>query len=79
MGNVRKEKSASSTFEESLGKLEELLGRLEDPSLPLGELVQCYEDARKHIQECRRLLDEAELKVKLLSKEGKETDFSAES
>ncbi|PWM31195.1 MAG: exodeoxyribonuclease VII small subunit [Verrucomicrobia bacterium] len=78
MGNLKREKTGKPSFEESLKSLEELLDRLENPSLPLDELIVSYESARKRLEECRKLLDEAELKVKTLSKNGAEEPFDSD-
>lgn len=74
MGNSKKDLSVAPTFENSLKSLEALLEQLENPALPLDDLVAKYQEAQTRLSECRQLLDAFELKVKILTKNGAE-DF----
>lgn len=71
-------KKEKLSFEASMLELEKLLEQIEDPALPLDELVQKYSLAREHLANCRKQLDEFELKVKQLEPDGKITDFPLE-
>ncbi len=62
------------TFEESLKELEETVRRLESGDTTLEEAMSLFEKGVALTKECRKKLDEAELKVKLITKNGEE-DF----
>ncbi len=73
--NLNSKKGAS--FEDSLKELEAILAQLENPQIPLSDLVEKYGRARECLDICRKRLDAAELAVKKLSKDSFE-DFSLE-
>ena len=56
------------TFEENIEKLEEILTKLEDEKLPLDTSVKLYEEGMKLIYKCNRELEDAERKIKILTK-----------
>ncbi len=64
------------TFEESLKELEETVRRLESGDTTLEEAMSLFEKGVALTKECRKKLDEAQLKVKLITKNGEE-DFEA--
>jgi exodeoxyribonuclease VII small subunit len=51
------------TFEESLKKLEELVGMLEEGSLGLDKSLEIYENAVKLRDHCRKILEDSEKRV----------------
>jgi exodeoxyribonuclease VII small subunit len=53
-------------FEESLTRLEEIVQAIEEGSLELDKSLSLYREGIAAYQRCRRMLDEAELKVKRL-------------
>lgn len=55
-------------FEESLQRLEEIVGRLEDDDLELEQSLALFEEGVKLAAACNQRLDEAEKKVALLLK-----------
>ena len=55
------------TFEQSLEELETILSELENSKVPLDKLVEKYSRAKKCLADCRKKLDEAELKIGKLS------------
>ena len=55
------------SFEDTLTKLEEIVGQLEEGQLGLTESLGGYEEGVKHLKHCYRLLQEAERKIELLS------------
>lgn len=65
-------------FESSLKELEDILDQLENPQLPLSDLVEKYSRAQVCLANCRKKLDEAELAIKKLSGDSVE-DFKLES
>ena len=60
-------KKTSPAFEESLGSIEEIVGRLESGELDLTESLKQYELGVKQLRQCHQILAEAEQKVTLLS------------
>ena len=61
-------KKQALSFEESLGRLEEIVRHLEKGDLPLSETLSLYEEGTGLIASCSKLLDEAEQKVVKLKK-----------
>ena len=54
------------TFEESLAKLSELVGQLENGGLDLDKNIDIYEQAVVLRDRCRKILEESERKVQKL-------------
>lgn len=59
--------SAVAGFERSLDELETLVQRLEKGDLSLDESLQAYERGIALFRRCQTALDQAELRVRLLS------------
>jgi exodeoxyribonuclease VII small subunit len=57
----------SASFEESFGRLQEVVGRLSAGSLSLQEALGAFEEGMQLADRCARMLDEAELRVKQVS------------
>lgn len=55
------------SYEEAFDELERIVHSLEDEPHPLDEALQLYERGQALVAHCRRLLEEAELKVQQLS------------
>lgn len=56
------------TFEQAMGRLEEIVNRLERGEAPLEESLSLFEEGTALLKKCSRQLDQAEQKVvKLLS------------
>ncbi|MEA4965733.1 MAG: exodeoxyribonuclease VII small subunit [Oscillospiraceae bacterium] len=58
----------SKTFEASIGRLEEIVRRMEQGDVPLEESLALFEEGTGLIRACSKLLDDAELKVVRLMK-----------
>jgi exodeoxyribonuclease VII small subunit len=58
-----------ASFEESLSKLEEVVGQLERGDLSLDEAVRLFEEGSRLSADCRRQLEEAEGRVEVLIKQ----------
>lgn len=54
-------------FEDSMARLEEIVGLLERGDAPLEQAMALFEEGAKLLRECTRQLDEAEQKVTLLT------------
>lgn len=55
-------------FERSLGRLEEVVRRLESPQLSLDEAMKLFEEGVELSRECQKQLEEAEGRVEILLK-----------
>jgi exodeoxyribonuclease VII small subunit len=54
-------------FEQALGRLEEIVGLLEEGNLPLEQSLTLYEEGVELRKRCEALLERAETRVTLLS------------
>jgi exodeoxyribonuclease VII small subunit len=54
------------TFEDQLGRLEEIVGALEAGNLPLEESLRIFEEGVSLARGCARYLDEAERRIEIL-------------
>ena len=55
-------------FEKSLGRLEEVVRRLEHANLPLDEAMKLFEEGVDLAQKCQKQIEEAEGRVEILLK-----------
>ncbi len=55
------------TFEGAMNRLEEIVRRLEDERVPLEESIRLYEEGMKIGKRCRKILDDADRRIKDLS------------
>lgn len=60
--------SAKMTYEEAMLRLEEIVTKLDDGSLPLDESIRLFEESTKLAVFCNDCLEKAKLKVTELSK-----------
>ncbi len=56
------------SFEEALGRLDEIVRHLEKGDLPLSESLKLFEEGSGLLKDCSTMLDEAEQKVVKLKK-----------
>ena len=56
------------SFEQSIGRLDEIVRHLESGDMPLSDSLSLFEEGTKLISECTKMLDEAEQKVVKLKK-----------
>ena len=56
-------------FEEALSALEEIVSKLENQTAQLDESLELYESGIYLVKKCSKMLDEAEQKVKVLSRD----------
>jgi exodeoxyribonuclease VII small subunit len=64
------EKAASPNFETSLGELERVVKELEQGDLALERSLELFENGMRLSAECKRLLEEAESRVEILTRRG---------
>ena len=55
-------------FEDALKKLEEAVSKLEEGNLPLEDSLKLFEEGMSLVKACQKKLDEAETKIKTLTK-----------
>jgi exodeoxyribonuclease VII small subunit len=60
---------AKDKFEEALGKLEDIVKKMESGDMPLEESLKAFEEGIKLARFCSRKLDEAERRVEILLKQ----------
>lgn len=60
--------SKDLSFEKELSRIEEINNLLSAGNISLNDSVALYEEAAEHLQNCRKLLDNAELKIATISK-----------
>jgi exodeoxyribonuclease VII small subunit len=58
----------SPVFEQTLAQLEALVSRMEDGQLSLEEALSAFETGIKLTRECQQALQQAELKVQMLTR-----------
>lgn len=61
-------KSKSQSFENNLTRLEEIVIKLEDGSVPLEESMKLFQEGTALAASCSDLLDKAELEIVKLTK-----------
>lgn len=66
----------TQTFEQAIGKLEEITKQLEDPSTTLEDSISAFEEGVSLIRYCREALTKAEARITVLTEE--DSDGSAQ-
>ena len=68
------------SFEQSMSRLEEIVGKLEQGTCGLDESLKLFEEGAKLVGSCNQMLDQAEQKVDLLlnANTGEEAPFEQE-
>ena len=57
----------NKTFEENMKRLEEIVRTMERGEAPLEESLKLFQEGTELVSTCGKLLDEAELKIKMIS------------
>jgi exodeoxyribonuclease VII small subunit len=65
-------KASQPNFETSLDELERVVKELEQGDLPLERSLELFETGMRLSADCKRLLEEAESRVEILTKRGSE-------
>ena len=63
------------TLEESFAKLDEMLKKLEDSSLPLEEALTLYQQGTRLLSKCSSKIDLAEKQIMMVNEEGGLDEF----
>ncbi|MBR7123171.1 MAG: exodeoxyribonuclease VII small subunit [Oscillospiraceae bacterium] len=58
--------SNSKTFEENMQRLEQIVRAMERGDVPLEESLKLFQEGTGLVESCSKLLDEAELQVKMI-------------
>ncbi|MBR2474361.1 MAG: exodeoxyribonuclease VII small subunit [Clostridia bacterium] len=76
---MAEKKNKEISFEDATARLEEIVKALESGNAPLDESLKLFEEGIKLVSSCKKQLDNAEQRVKLLMENGNgeddETDF----
>lgn len=56
-------KTKSITFEAKLDEVNEILNKMNSGDIPLEEMLESYKKAKKLIQECKQILEEAKKNI----------------
>lgn len=59
--------ASAAGFEDSLAELQQIVGRLEDGSLPLEESMQQFETGIGLLRQCYQVLESAEARIEILT------------
>ncbi len=74
----KSDKPTLPDFETAMRELETLVEKMEQGDLSLEESLKQYERGMKLTRHCQSMLESAELKIKMLGKNGELTDFDAD-
>lgn len=66
------------TFEQSLERIREIVGELEGGELSLEDSIQQFREGSTLIDHARKLIADAELRVKVLSEEAETSELDDE-
>jgi len=69
---MRSKDMAKEKFEEALGRLEDIVKKMEAGDMTLEESLKAFEEGIKLARLCSRKLDEAERRVEILIKQEEE-------
>lgn len=53
----------SKTFEESMGRLEQIVRAMEQGNVPLEESLKLFQEGTELVQNCTKLLDNAQMQI----------------
>ncbi len=66
------------TLEENFAKVDEIMEKLSDDSLPLEESFGVYKEGMEYLNNCRKIVDDIEEKYKQLASDGSSDDGDEE-
>ena len=61
---MNEQPETKETFETAYKRLDGIVNRMEKESLDLEEALKAFEEGQKTVEQCRKMLEEAELKLK---------------
>ena len=69
--NIESKNNAEISFEDAISRLEKLVSELENGKAPLAQSLKLFEEGIALVSECKKQLDEAEQKVRMLTRSEK--------
>lgn len=72
---IQTDDGAGKSLEELFAEAETLIGRMEEPDLPLEEAFAAYEQGMKIIRACNSRIDHVEKKMLMMNEEGELVPF----
>ena len=63
---TKQDTEGTPSFEQSLARLEEIVGALEEGNLGLDESIRLYEEGIRNVRVCQEKLSRAERKIEML-------------
>ena len=66
------------TLEENFKKIDEIMEKLSDDSLPLEESFGVYKEGMEYLNNCRKIVDDIEEKYKQIASDGLSDDDDEE-
>lgn len=72
---IQTDAAEDCSLEELFARAEELIGRMEEPELPLEEAFAAYEQGMKIIQTCNSRIDQVEKKMLVMNESGELAPF----
>ena len=76
--NIQTDTAGEQSLEELFAQAEALIGRMEEPDLPLEEAFAAYEQGMKIIRACNSRIDQVEQKMLVMNEEGELAPFGEE-
>ena len=76
--NIQTDPAGEQSLEELFAQAEALIGRMEEPDLPLEEAFSAYEQGMKIIRACNSRIDQVEQKMLVMNEEGELAPFGEE-
>ena len=73
--NIQTDTAGEQSLEELFAQAEALIGRMEEPDLPLEEAFAAYEQGMKIIRACNSRIDQVEQKMLVMNEEGELAPF----
>ena len=73
--NTQADVMNEQSLEELFSEAEALIGRMEEPDLPLEEAFAAYEQGMKIIRTCNSRIDQVEQKMLVMNEEGELVPF----
>ena len=66
----------AESFEKMVARLDDIVGLLEKDDTPLDDITQLYEEGIRLARQCRKILDDTEEKVTLITNDMKKDEAS---
>lgn len=74
MNKIENDTTSNLSYETAVTRLEEVVRLLEDEKMSLDRVLELYEEGSRLIKFCSKMLEQAELKIKVLDQDFYEID-----